>query len=166
MSFNSRTNVINDHVATSCSTSTIFEGCDYRAIIYSTIFFFESTIWLFNQFSTIWFCINSRRRSVYCISSMTICRTSFRCNNYILTSFYFCFSCFQLFVVDSITIICTRSYIHNLIVMCAITHGQVTTRDCYCRCISSTTRSIIQCDCGITIFNSINAIKVFRQLNK
>ena len=162
MVIDSRTNVVNNHVATSCSTSTIFEGCDYRAIIYSTIFFFESTIWLFNQFSTIWFCINSRRRSVYCISSMTICRTSFRCNNYILTSFYFCFSCFQLFYVNRISISFTIIYISNLIT----TNGQVTTSNCHCRSISCTTRSVIQCNRCTTIFNSVNTIKVFRQLNE
>ena len=95
MVINSRTNVINDGVTTSCITSCIFERYDYvtcsyvitsRTIKVCCI----STICTFNNFITIFICVNSRCYSVYCVSFLTCCSIgSFRyC--YIITSFYNC----------------------------------------------------------------------------
>ena len=93
LSFNSRTNVINDGITTSCITSCIFERYDYvvcshiitsRAINVCCI----SAIWAFNNFVTIFICINSWSNSVNSISCSTCCTIRCGCNSYVVTSFY------------------------------------------------------------------------------
>ena len=49
---------------------------------------------------------------IYSVNIFTISTCSFS-NSYIGTSFYNSFSCFQLFIVNTISIICTRSYVSD-----------------------------------------------------
>ena len=81
MIINSRANVVNDGITASCITSCIFERYDYvicsyvitsRTIKICCI----STIWAFNNFITIFICINSWGNSVYCVCFLTCCSIS------------------------------------------------------------------------------------------
>ena len=90
---NSRTNVVDNHVTTSCIAITIHEGCDYITFIYiitsCTIkICCESTIWTFNNFCTISFSVNCWSYSIYCISCTTCCTVRCGCNSYVVASFY------------------------------------------------------------------------------
>ena len=93
--FNSRTNVIDNGVTTRCIASCIFERYDY--VICSYVITSRTikvccirTIWTFNNFITIFICVNSRCYSVYCISFLTCCSISSFRYCYIIASFYNC----------------------------------------------------------------------------
>ena len=95
MIFDSRTNVINDRSCIFCIASCILEryndiACRYiitsRTIKVSCI----CTIWTFNYFSAISFCVNCWSYSIYSICFLTCC--SIRCfrYSYIIASFNDC----------------------------------------------------------------------------
>ena len=139
LSFNSRTNVINDGITTSCITSCIFERYDYvvcshviasRTIKVCCI----STIWTFNNFITIFICVNSRGYSVYCICFLTCCSISSFRYCYIIASFYNCPKASD-YVLTSITNIrkilfsnaCDNSFTSNVfIITINVLHGYFT----------------------------------------
>ena len=82
----------------------------------------------------------------YSVNIFTISTCSFS-NSYIVTSFNNSFSCFQLFIVNCICIISTRSYISDFVTI----NAQVTARD--------SCATIVQCDFGSTILNAFNIFK-------
>ena len=88
--FNSRTNVVNDGVTTSCITSCIFERYDY--VICSYVITSGTikvccirAIWTFNNFITVFICVNSR---CYSIDSHRTIGSSWSCDKDIFASFY------------------------------------------------------------------------------
>ena len=83
----------------------------------------------------------------YSVNIFTISTFSFT-NSYICTSFYNSFSCFQLFIVNTISIISTRSYVSDFITI----YAQVTAGD-------SCATTIVQCDFSSTVLNAFNIFK-------
>ena len=83
----------------------------------------------------------------YSVNIFTISTFSF-VNSYICTSFYNSFSGFQLFIVNCISIISTRSYVSDFITI----YAQVTAGD-------SCATTIVQCDFSSTVLNAFNIFK-------
>ena len=86
MIFNSRANIINNGVTTSCIACCILDGYDNitcrNIITRSTInISCESTIWAFNHFSAISFSVNSWSYSIYSVSFLA--SSSIRCYSYV-----------------------------------------------------------------------------------
>ena len=94
------------------------------------------------------------------VTISTLCLTN--CN--IATLFYFCTQTFDLAVVYSICIRSARSQVHNLIICCAIAHGQVATSNLYCRCIISTTWVTVKSDGGAAVRYRVDTLQIFIQL--
>ena len=114
------------------------------------------------------FKIPSRFR--YCTSScyfqiicyLTCCRIFIRCNSYrFICGCYNCTHTFQLVQVNCVSAICARSQVYNLVVCCAIAHGQVAASNLYCWCISCPTRCAVKRNGGSAIRDRVNIFQRF-----
>ena len=100
-------------------TSTICNGGDIcQVTLY--IYFVRSSCCTITCYSSIFtsfnfrrICVTSSTSGAYCVNIMTICCILSLSNSYAITSFNFCLSGFQLFYVNCISIVCTRSYISD-----------------------------------------------------
>ena len=84
---------------------------------------------------------------IYSVNIFTISTCTF-INSYICTAFNNSFSSFQLFVVNCISIISTRSYVSNFITI----YAQVTAGN-------SCATTIVQCDFSSTVLDAFNIFK-------
>ena len=145
MVINSRTNVVNDGVATSCITSCIFERYDY--VICSYIITSRTikvccirAIWTFNNFITVFICVNSR---CYSIDSHRTISSSWSCDKDIFASFYVNLAIYRS-NISTITLDCpdivsscyflsicsTRCCVFNTVITSIISNISCATRSC------------------------------------